>query len=544
MEKSWVTHHRAEEEGLSFREAVRVIESELFLDVYPQWGLGTPHWSVILHEMFLHAAGQGQKEAECMCHWGCQSSIPEPNPKVDQSAMELVGYWMSRKEIRDMCHSVYLLRRSPGSPSCVESRKRRAIQDILSSLQTQLQRWTYPTEAEDLGAHGGEWVGSDPLQSYEVALWATCQRALETAKALQGDLERLDDEHRGRSRVCSHSRSQPRTQSRNWSRAHSRGQVRTHSQSCPHADPWSVWSQSPGKLPNRRVSFCDPENENSVAEGRNPLAKPSINNLETWLEYQAKQLGTPMWWGELEAIPGIANLCKFAWKIRVLFYVPEVWSRMFPEEGYSMPPAPWSLNREAYLLNKLVYQDVRQWPVLLTVAYCRCLQHWVEKCNLLGNLDFCPLAESVRELRQAICEFVNITWEDVMECLKMEEPEGGQWPSPTTIFSWVLGPAADRQESVESSTWPKDRAIECAPPPLRLELEDCYMLVITSLMRQLTIRPGGDNFRRGRNLLQSHQRVATFLPCHPALLIERGTTSMDLNASSTGPTIEDITVQE
>ena len=92
MEKSWVAHHRTEEEGLSLREAERVIESKLFLDEYPWWGLGTPHWLVILHEMFLHAAGWGQKEVERMCCWGCLSSILEPNPEVDQSAMELVGY--------------------------------------------------------------------------------------------------------------------------------------------------------------------------------------------------------------------------------------------------------------------------------------------------------------------------------------------------------------------------------------------------------------------------------------------------------------------
>ena len=98
-----------------------------------------------------------------------------------------------------MYYSVYLLRRSPGSLSCGESRRRRAIQDILSSLQTQLQRWMYSAEAKDLGAQGGEWVWSDPSQSYEVALWAAHQKALETAEALQSDLERLDDEHRGRS---------------------------------------------------------------------------------------------------------------------------------------------------------------------------------------------------------------------------------------------------------------------------------------------------------------------------------------------------------
>ena len=111
-----------------------------------------------------------------------------------------------------MYHSMYLLRRSPGSPSCRESRRRRAIQDILSSLQAQLQRQTYPAEAEDLGAHGGEWIGSGPPQSYEAALQATNQKALETAEALWSDLERLDDEHKGRSQVCSQSRSRPRTQ--------------------------------------------------------------------------------------------------------------------------------------------------------------------------------------------------------------------------------------------------------------------------------------------------------------------------------------------
>ena len=56
MEKTWEAHCRAVQEGLSLREAKQVVESELFLDEYPQWGLGTPHWSVILHEMFLHTA--------------------------------------------------------------------------------------------------------------------------------------------------------------------------------------------------------------------------------------------------------------------------------------------------------------------------------------------------------------------------------------------------------------------------------------------------------------------------------------------------------
>ena len=114
---------------------------------------------------------------------------------------------MSRREIRNMYHSVYLLRRFLGSPSCGESRRRRAIQDILSSLQTQLQRQMYSAKAKDLGAQGGEWVGLDPLQSYKAALQATHQKALETMETLQDDLESLDKECRERSQVCSQSRS-------------------------------------------------------------------------------------------------------------------------------------------------------------------------------------------------------------------------------------------------------------------------------------------------------------------------------------------------
>ena len=61
---------QAREMGPSVREAEHRIDVELFLNEYPRWELGTPPWSVILHEMFLHAAEIGQKEAERMVCWG------------------------------------------------------------------------------------------------------------------------------------------------------------------------------------------------------------------------------------------------------------------------------------------------------------------------------------------------------------------------------------------------------------------------------------------------------------------------------------------
>ena len=136
-----------------------------------------------------------------------KAAIPEPNPKADQSALELVGYRMSRKEMQDVYHSVYLLWRCPGFPSCRALRRRRAVQDMLSSLQAQLQRQMHSAKTEGPGAHGRERVGTKPLQSYEVALWAACQKALETTDALHNDLERLDDECRERSPAHNQNRS-------------------------------------------------------------------------------------------------------------------------------------------------------------------------------------------------------------------------------------------------------------------------------------------------------------------------------------------------
>ena len=119
----------------------------------------------------------------------------------------------------------------------------------------------------------------------------------------------------------------------------------------------------------KRVTFNNPEVKSPEGEEANCSTEPSVMDVETWLEFQAQQLGTPAWWEELGAIPSIKYLCKFAPKIRASFYIPEVQMRASLEQGYSMPPTPWSLNRSAFLPEKLAYQDVQQQPALLTIAY-------------------------------------------------------------------------------------------------------------------------------------------------------------------------------
>ena len=138
--RSQIAWEQAKEMGTSVREAECQINVRHFLDEYPQWELGTPHQSVILHKMFLHAANRGQKEAEHMVCQGCQGCVTGPDPGAVQSAMELVGYRTSRKEIWDIYQSVYLLWRLLGIASCGEQIRKRTIRDILSFLKDWMQR--------------------------------------------------------------------------------------------------------------------------------------------------------------------------------------------------------------------------------------------------------------------------------------------------------------------------------------------------------------------------------------------------------------------
>ena len=61
------------------------------------------------------------------------------------------------------------------------------------------------------------------------------------------------------------------------------------------------------------MSFHNPNNiKDPLKEEVSNSMEPSMDDLEMWLEFQAGQLGTPMWWEELAAVPGIKDRHKFA----------------------------------------------------------------------------------------------------------------------------------------------------------------------------------------------------------------------------------------
>ena len=54
----------AAKEGRSVWETERMMDVKLFLKGQTKWEEDSPHWLVMLYEMFKHAADEGQEEAE------------------------------------------------------------------------------------------------------------------------------------------------------------------------------------------------------------------------------------------------------------------------------------------------------------------------------------------------------------------------------------------------------------------------------------------------------------------------------------------------
>ena len=140
------------------------------------------------------------------------------------------------------------------------------------------------------------------------------------------------------------------------------------------------------------MTFRNPRVETSPErDEEDHSTEPSVTNIEMWLEWQLQQLGTPSWWMELRAISGVRDLQKLTQKIWASFYIPKIQMRASLESEYTTPPAPKSLNQNAFLPNAFSCQDVQQQPVLLTITYARSLQHWAEQVSPLRSLDSCPL---------------------------------------------------------------------------------------------------------------------------------------------------------
>ena len=118
-------------EWRSVREMERIMDVELFLGIQGQWAEDSPHCMAIIHEMFQHAATEGQKEAEQIICQGCQQSLPQLNPEAGVPAVQLVGLETPKEELQELYLKVYKLHRLPGSPPGEPV----LLEEVLSSLK-------------------------------------------------------------------------------------------------------------------------------------------------------------------------------------------------------------------------------------------------------------------------------------------------------------------------------------------------------------------------------------------------------------------------
>ena len=181
-------------------------------------------------------------------------------------------------------------------------------------------------------------------------------------------------------------------------------------------------------------------------------------------------------------------------------------------------PTPKCLNQNAFLPDELSHQDMQQQPFLLTVTYATGLQYWVEKLNLLESPDFRPLVGSVIELREMVREHVMFTNWDLLQGLGRVNPGAtSQWPQPSSSSRVVLPLGNEPSELdtgfTEGTTQTASLAMSDVEPmrhitpPDGTKEDNWYLLVITALIRQLSLgsagndlgesspaQPGGDTF--------------------------------------------------
>ena len=115
-EKSQEAKWRSTEEQRAIHEMERALDMYLFLGAQDQWAEDSSNCLTILHEMFLHAASEGQKEVEWYICQGIWWQMPQLNPEADISAIQLVWPKTSQEELLNIYFEVYKLCRLPGSP--------------------------------------------------------------------------------------------------------------------------------------------------------------------------------------------------------------------------------------------------------------------------------------------------------------------------------------------------------------------------------------------------------------------------------------------
>ena len=174
----------------------RAVDIDLFLEAQKQWAKESPHHLIILHEMFLHAASEGRKEAERVVHLGCHQYMPQLDPEAGIPTIHLVHLETDREQLLELYLEVYKLHRLPRSPPGEP-----ALLDEISSVLPchPLEEKGTPNNQRPLSPKGSHspwnrlslWEREDSIDRSLARVCKAHWRALLTAAALEEEIERL-----------------------------------------------------------------------------------------------------------------------------------------------------------------------------------------------------------------------------------------------------------------------------------------------------------------------------------------------------------------
>ena len=194
---------------------------------------------------------------------------------------------------------------------------------------------------------------------------------------------------------------------------------------------WSLnWSHPelhdlgcPPKLNPQVQEFLSGEGMLTVVEweddpNQSTTPEPSLGDSNKWVLWCACHVETLSWWQELWKVPNQMDIPQFARRVRASFQVPKVrCCANKKENGYSAPPAPHCIERDAFLpfnTMKFAGQDYCMEQPQKTLVYAKALQYWVEKAWLPMLSEPCQLAECVQELREAMEPLITFTDDGLM----------------------------------------------------------------------------------------------------------------------------------
>ena len=405
-EKSQEAKWRSAEEQKPMCEMERALDIDLFLEAQEQWAKDSPHHLVILHEMFLHTASKGRKEAERVVCWGNQWHMPQLDPEAGVPAIQLVHPEIGREKPLDLYLEVYKLHRLPRSPP----REPAILKEVSSALPCHsldeegtpdAQRHPNPKDFHPPQSRPPWWQRESLLDRSLARVHEVHQKALSTAVTLEEEIKKLH-------RMKAHSSSEWRRRDRDSERLEEREKKRwcqasfssqpTASQSAdPDTPSGRMGSKGrdldlgePLQLKVEVASFLQGSSEMPEDEDKDEemLPEPSISKSAKWVQWRAEKCDVPDWWAELSTVLE-GDTRRLAWQVRASFQLPRHMHELDPREApFHVPLAPPCLHWQrvpSYLL--LLARTSRKFPG-------RRRSHMPKPCSALWSKIACQRGTS------------------------------------------------------------------------------------------------------------------------------------------------------